>query len=61
MTNERIKANRELITLEAGDLKILNGYAEGLEESGKVVRYVYPAFGVNFGFKDKPDGIVLGK
>ena len=49
----------ELITLESEDLKILNDYVEGLEKSGKVVRYVYPAFGVNFGFNDKNDGIVL--
>lgn len=61
VTNERIKANKELITLEAGDLKILDDYAADLEKSGKVVRYVYPAFGVQFGFKDQPGGIVLGK
>ncbi|EHK97518.1 putative protein GCY [Glarea lozoyensis 74030] len=59
VNSERIKANMELIDLDTEDMKTLNAYADGLEKSGKVVRYVYPAFGVNFGFKDKPDGMVL--
>ncbi len=50
---ERIKANRDLVKLDDSDMKILNDYAEGLTKSGKVVRYVYPAFGVDFGFPDK--------
>jgi diketogulonate reductase-like aldo/keto reductase len=59
VNSERIKANMDLIDLNTEDMKTLNEYAEGLEKSGKVVRYVYPAFGVNFGFKDKPEGMVL--
>ncbi|PBP28587.1 Aldo/keto reductase [Diplocarpon rosae] len=51
---DRIKANKEdLVKLDDSDMKILNDYAEGLTKSGKVVRYVYPAFGVDFGFPDK--------
>jgi hypothetical protein len=49
----------ELIDVDKEDLGILNGYAEGVEERGEVVRYVYPAFGVNFGFGDKDEGMVL--
>lgn len=49
----------ELINLDAEDLKILDSYAAELEKKGEVVRYVYPAFGVNFGFKDKDEGMVL--
>ncbi|PVH77751.1 Aldo/keto reductase [Cadophora sp. DSE1049] len=50
---ERIKANMEIVKLDAADMKILDDYATGLTKSGKVVRYVYPAFGVDFGFPDK--------
>ncbi|KAH7386439.1 NADP-dependent oxidoreductase domain-containing protein [Cadophora sp. MPI-SDFR-AT-0126] len=50
---ERIKANMDIVKLDASDMKILDDYAIGLTKSGKVVRYVYPAFGVDFGFPDK--------
>lgn len=50
---ERIKANMDLVKLDTSDMKILDDFAEGLTKSGKVVRYVYPAFGVDFGFPDK--------
>lgn len=50
---ERIKANMDLVKLDTSDMKILDDYAEGLTKSGKVVRYVFPAFGVDFGFPDK--------
>ncbi len=50
---ERIKANKDIIKLDDSDIKILDDYATGLTKSGKVVRYVYPAFGVDFGFPDK--------
>ncbi|PSS12311.1 hypothetical protein M430DRAFT_144463 [Amorphotheca resinae ATCC 22711] len=49
----RIKANMDLVKLDDEDMKILNDYSRGLEKSGKLVRYVYPAFGVDFGFPDK--------
>lgn len=54
VTPERIKANKEgIVKLDAEDMKILDDYSDGLVKSGKVVRYVYPAFGVDFGFPDK--------
>ena len=40
-------------------MKTLNDYAKDLEATGKTVRYVYPAFGVNFGFPDKNEGIKI--
>ncbi|KUJ14590.1 Aldo/keto reductase [Mollisia scopiformis] len=50
---ERIKANMDIVKLDASDMKTLNDYSLELVKSGKVVRYVYPAFGVEFGFPDK--------
>ncbi|KAH8667440.1 NADP-dependent oxidoreductase domain-containing protein [Tricladium varicosporioides] len=50
---ERIKANMEIIKLDDSDMKTLTDYSKELEASGKLTRYVYPAFGVNFGFPDK--------
>jgi hypothetical protein len=34
-------------------VKVLNEYAERLTREGKVQRFVYPPFGVDFGFPDK--------
>lgn len=56
VNEERIKANREIIDLDADDLKVLNDYSESLEKDGKVQRFVYPPFGINFGFPDKLTG-----
>ena len=53
VTPERIKANMDLIILDESDMKVLTDYSKGLEKSGKLVRYVYPEFGVDFGFPDK--------
>jgi len=53
VTPERIKANMDIVKLDTSDMKILDDYANELVKSGKVVRYVYPAFGVDFGFPDK--------
>lgn len=50
---ERIKANMEIIKLDESDMKTLADYSKELEASGKLTRYVYPAFGVDFGFPDK--------
>lgn len=50
----RIKENKEsLIALDAEDMKILDSYSNELQKTGKLMRYVYPAFGVDFGFPDK--------
>jgi diketogulonate reductase-like aldo/keto reductase len=54
VTPARIKANMELIKLGESDMKIINEYSNDLQKSGKLIRYVYPAFGVAFGFPDKP-------
>jgi diketogulonate reductase-like aldo/keto reductase len=53
ITPERIKANLNIVKLDESDMKILNDYTEKLTKEGKLVRYVYPAFGVDFGFPDK--------
>ncbi|KAF2016891.1 Aldo/keto reductase [Aaosphaeria arxii CBS 175.79] len=54
VTPARIDENRKLITLDSEDLQKL----KGLSANG-VTRFVYPPFGVNAGFPDKPDGIDL--
>jgi D-galacturonate reductase len=53
ITPERIKANLQIIKLDDADMKILNDYTAELTKQGKLTRYVYPAFGVDFGFPDK--------
>jgi len=53
VTPERIDANKKIITLDAEDLKLLNDYAADIHNNGKWQRFVYPPFGVQFGFPDK--------
>ncbi|PMD54148.1 Aldo/keto reductase [Hyaloscypha bicolor E] len=53
ITPERIKANMQIVKLDEGDMKILDDYTAELTKQGKLTRYVYPAFGVDFGFPDK--------
>ncbi|CAG8890906.1 unnamed protein product [Penicillium egyptiacum] len=54
VTPARIEANRaDLIHLDAEDLAALRKYSDGLQAEGKLQRFVYPPFGVNFGFPDK--------
>lgn len=53
VTPDRIKANKEIVTLTDADMKALTDYSTGLEKAGKLVRYVYPEFGVDFKFPDK--------
>lgn len=53
VTPERIKANRDLVQLDDSDLKIIDDYSNELTRSGKLTRYVYPPFGIDFGFPDK--------
>lgn len=55
VTPSRIDENRKLITLEKGDLDAL----EAIHKKNGVQRFVYPPFGVNAGFPDKPEGIDL--
>ena len=50
----RIKTNIEsLVSLDEDDMKVLNSYSSQLQKEGKLMRYVYPSFGVDFGFPDK--------
>ena len=51
---DRIQANLEsLVALDEEEMKILNSYSLQLQKEGKLMRYVYPSFGVDFGFPDK--------
>ncbi|KAF8208255.1 NADP-dependent oxidoreductase domain-containing protein [Mycena galopus ATCC 62051] len=53
VTPARIKANLQLIELDAEDQKALQDYSDALTKEGKLERYVYPPFGIDFGFPDK--------
>lgn len=53
VTPERIKENLNLIKLDDEDMKLLNDWSDELTKSKKLMRFVYPPFGVDFGFPDK--------
>ena len=53
VTPERIQANLNLVELDESDLKLINDYSDELKKTGNLKRYVYPPFGVDFGFPDK--------
>lgn len=53
VTPERIQANRNLVELDESDLKLINDYSDELKKTGNLKRYVYPPFGVDFGFPDR--------
>jgi glycerol 2-dehydrogenase (NADP+) len=55
VTPSRIDENRKLIQLDGEDMKKL----EGIHKTKGVTRYVYPPFGVDAGFEDKPGGLDL--
>lgn len=55
----RIKANMDIVKLDESDMKTLDEYTTKLTKEGKLMRYVYPAFGVDFGFPDKPGGMII--
>ncbi|KAJ2906016.1 alcohol dehydrogenase [Zalerion maritima] len=50
---DRIKANMDIVDLDAYDMKLLTDHSEDLAKNNKLTRYVYPPFGVDFGFPDK--------
>ena len=51
---DRIKENLDsLVKLDDEDMTVLTTYSRRLQEEGQLMRYVYPAFGVDFGFPDK--------
>lgn len=54
VTNTRIEANKTLIDLDAADLAAIDAYSAQLTKEGKLQRFVYPPFGIKFGFPDKP-------
>lgn len=56
VTPSRIESNLKTIKLDEEDVKLLNEYGEKLEAEGKQQRFVYPPFGINFGFPDKNFG-----
>ncbi|KAJ7788099.1 reductase-like protein [Mycena olivaceomarginata] len=53
VTPARIKANLQVIDLDAEDQKALRDYSDALTKEGKLQRYVYPPFNIDFGFPDK--------
>ena len=53
VTPSRIEENKNVIQLDATDMAILDKYSNELQATGKLKRYVYPEFGVDFGFPDK--------
>ena len=43
----------EIVDLDAEDMKLLGAYSADLEAKKELKRYVYPPFGIDFGFPDK--------
>ncbi|ETS82057.1 hypothetical protein PFICI_07059 [Pestalotiopsis fici W106-1] len=55
VTESRIKENLKIVDLDSKDLDVL----AQLTKEKAPVRYVYPPFGINFGFPDKQEGKAL--
>ncbi|CAK7245794.1 MAG: H/ACA snoRNP pseudouridylase subunit [Sporothrix thermara] len=53
VTAARIEANKTVVDLDAADMQKLNDYSAQLTKEGKLQRFVYPPFGIDFGFPDK--------
>lgn len=53
VTPSRIEANRNLIQLDESDMDLITKYSDELASKKAFQRYVYPPFGVDFGFPDK--------
>jgi len=54
VTPARIEANRnDLVHLDAEDMATIKKYSDDLSANKKLQRFVFPPFGVNFGFPDK--------
>ncbi|KAK9425671.1 hypothetical protein SUNI508_03032 [Seiridium unicorne] len=56
VTESRIKENLKIVDLSADDLQELSKVPEQLTKDNKPLRYVYPPFGIDFGFPDKREG-----
>ncbi|KEY65449.1 hypothetical protein S7711_08581 [Stachybotrys chartarum IBT 7711] len=50
---DRIAANKEVVDLDADDLKVLDDFVADINKRGAWQRFVYPAFNMPFGFPDK--------
>jgi hypothetical protein len=48
-----VLANMQIVKLDDEDMGLLMEYSDKLTKEGKLERYVYPPFGVNFGFPDR--------
>ena len=55
VTPSRIQSNSKLIKLDEEDMQKL----EGIHKEKGINRFVYPPFGVDCGFADKPGGFDL--
>jgi glycerol 2-dehydrogenase (NADP+) len=55
VTPSRIEENKTIVKLDSSDMEAL----ENFSKENEVKRFVYPEFGVNFGFPDKDTGMVL--
>ncbi|KAL4807167.1 NADP-dependent oxidoreductase domain-containing protein [Aspergillus unguis] len=53
VTPSRIEDNRKLVKLDQEDVDLIGKYSAELAAKNGFQRYVYPPFGVNFGFPDK--------
>ncbi|KAL4888961.1 NADP-dependent oxidoreductase domain-containing protein [Aspergillus ambiguus] len=53
VTPSRIEDNRNLVQLDAEDMATIAKYSDGLAATKSFQRFVYPPFGVDFGFPDK--------
>jgi glycerol 2-dehydrogenase (NADP+) len=54
VTPSRIADNGNLIYLEPEELEALNAFVGTIASTKGFKRYVYPDFGVDLGFPDKP-------
>ena len=53
VTPSRIDANKNLIKLDDSDMDTIAKFTAELAANKEFVRYVYPPFGIDFGFPDK--------
>lgn len=54
VTPSRIEDNRNLVQLDDSDMATITKYSDELAEKKAFQRFVYPPFGIDFGFPDKP-------
>ena len=54
VTLTRIEENHKLVKLDSEDMAAIDKYAQESIAKNGVTRFVYPPFGVKFGFPDKP-------